>query len=87
MPGQIASESAPQLVQLAVEEYPEEHVRTGATRDSITGRADGPVVIVEAGTSYAQYVDGAIPGALRESWVAVLNDSVMDVGNGILGGS
>jgi len=86
MPAAVASAAQPQLEQLAVEEYPDEHVRTGETRDSMSVTADGPVVIVSAGTAYAKYVDGAIPDHLRNSWISVFDASIVDVGNGILGG-
>jgi hypothetical protein len=86
LPAEVARRSAPQLQQLAIDEYPQEHVRTGATLASIEAHADGPVVIVGAGTSYAQYVDGAIPDVLRPSWISVLTIETTEAGNVILGG-
>jgi hypothetical protein len=60
LPAEVARIAAPLVAEHAKAEYPAEHVRTGATRDSIEAVASGSTVIVKETTPYSGYVRGTL---------------------------
>lgn len=72
LPVEVARIAAPLVAEHARAAYPAEHVRTGATRDSIEATASGSTVTVQAATPYARY----IPGAITTDYAAPINEAV-----------
>lgn len=78
LPAHVAQLAAPGCAQHAKEEYPSEHVRTGATRDSIEATASGPSVTVRATTAYARFV----PDAITTDYLDPINEAVRAAARG-----